>query len=221
MRLILIRHGQTPANVDGVLESTVPGPGLTALGHEQAAELVEALADEKIDAIFVSSMVRTHLTAAPLVDARGLEPVVRDGLREIAAGDVEGNTDDASVHQFVHTLLAWCGGDLDVRMPGAESGREVIERFDTVVEEAEALGVDSVALFSHGAMIRAWCANRARNIDLDFVSNHYVANTGIVVIEGSGDTHWQVETWLGSSVSEAAAMGASSDHSPASENLED
>ncbi|MFI5427738.1 histidine phosphatase family protein [Aeromicrobium sp. UC242_57] len=39
MRLILIRHGQTPANVDGVLESTVPGPGLTELGLEQAAEL--------------------------------------------------------------------------------------------------------------------------------------------------------------------------------------
>ncbi len=91
MRLILVRHGQTPANVDGILESTVPGPGLTALGHEQAEALVEALADEKIDAIFVSSMIRTHLTAAPLVAARGLEPAVRDGLREIAAGDVEGN----------------------------------------------------------------------------------------------------------------------------------
>src|SRR5215212_1353767 len=202
MRLILVRHGQTPANVDGVLESTVPGPGLTALGHEQAEELVEALADEKIDAIFVSSMIRTHLTAAPLVSARGIEPVVRDGLREIAAGDVEGNTDEASVHQYVHTLLAWCAGDLDVRMPGAETGHEVISRFDEVVDEAEALGVDSVVLVSHGAMIRAWCSMRASNIDLDFVSNHYVVNTGIVVIEGSSERGWEVESWLGESVSE-------------------
>ena len=221
MRLILVRHGQTPANVDGILESTVPGPGLTALGHEQAEALVEALADEKIDAIFVSSMIRTHLTAAPLVAARGLEPAVRDGLREIAAGDVEGNTDEASVHQYVHTLLAWCAGDLDVRMPGAESGHEVISRFDQVVDEAEALGVDSVALVSHGAMIRAWCAARTSNVDLDFVSNHYVVNTGIVVIEGSSETGWEVESWLGESVSEAAAMGVTSDHSPASEPLED
>jgi len=221
MRLILVRHGQTPANVDGILESTVPGPGLTALGHEQAEALVEALADEKIDAIFVSSMIRTHLTAAPLVAARGLEPAVRDGLREIAAGDVEGNTDEASVHQYVHTLLAWCAGDLDVRMPGAESGHEVISRFDQVVDEAEALGVDSVALVSHGAMIRAWCAARTGNVDLDFVSNHYVINTGIVVIEGSSETGWEVESWLGESVSEAAAMGVTSDHSPASEPLED
>ena len=221
MRLILVRHGQTPANVDGILESTVPGPGLTALGHDQAEALVEALADEKIDAIFVSSMIRTHLTAAPLVAARGLEPAVRDGLREIAAGDVEGKTDEASVHQYVHTLLEWCAGELDVRMPGAETGHEVIERFDQVVDEAEALGVDSVVLVSHGAMIRAWCAARTGNVDLDFVSNHYVVNTGIVVIEGSSESGWEVESWLGESVSEAAAMGVTSDHSPASEPLED
>lgn len=221
MRLILVRHGQTPANVDGILESTVPGPGLTALGHDQAEALVEALADEKIDGIFVSSMIRTHLTAAPLVAARGLEPAVRDGLREIAAGDVEGKTDEASVHQYVHTLLEWCAGELDVRMPGAETGHEVIDRFDQVVDEAEALGVDSVVLVSHGAMIRAWCAARTGNVDLDFVSNHYVVNTGIVVIEGSSERGWEVESWLGESVSEAAAMGVTSDHSPASEPLED
>ena len=221
MRLILVRHGQTPANVDGILESTIPGPGLTALGHEQAEELVEALADEKIDAIFVSTMIRTHLTAAPLVAARSIEPAVRDGLREIAAGDVEGKTDEASVHQYVHTLLEWCAGELDVRMPGAETGHEVITRFDEVVDEAEALGVDSVVLVSHGAMIRAWCAARTANVDLDFVSNHYVVNTGIVVVEGSSETGWEVESWLGESVSEAAAMGVTSDHSPASEPLED
>ncbi|MEJ7635874.1 histidine phosphatase family protein [Aeromicrobium sp.] len=221
MRLILIRHGQTPANVEGVLESTVPGPGLTALGHEQAAQLVDALAESPIDAIFVSSMVRTHLTAAPLAAAIGVEPAERDGIREIAAGDVEGNTDADSVHQYVHTLLAWCGGDLDVRMPGAESGHEVIGRFDGVVAEAEALGVETVALVSHGAVIRAWCATRTSNVDLDFVSNHYVVNTGIVMVDGSTATGWEVASWLGESVTEAAAMGVTSDHSPASEPLED
>lgn len=221
MRLILVRHGQTPANVEGILESTVPGPGLTALGRQQAEELVGALADEKIDAIFVSSMIRTHLTAAPLVAARGLEPVVRDGIREIGAGDVEGRSDEDSVHQYVHTLLAWCAGELDVRMPGAETGREVIARFDEVVAEAESLGVDSVLLVSHGAMIRAWCAARTSNVDLDFVSDHYVVNTGVVVVEGSTATGWEVESWLGESVSEAAAMGVASDHSPASEPLDE
>lgn len=221
MRLILIRHGQTPANVAGVLESTVPGPGLTELGETQAAELVDALADQPIDAVFVSTMVRTHLTAAPLVAARGLEPIERGGLREVEAGDVEGNTDEASVHQYVHTLFAWAGGDLDVRMPGAQTGREVIERFDAVVAEAESLGVENVALVSHGAVIRAWCGVRATNVDQEFIREHYVVNTGIVVVEGSTDDGWEVASWLGSTVSEAAARGVTSDHSPASEPLDD
>ena len=29
MRLLLIRHGQTPANVRGELDTAAPGPGLT------------------------------------------------------------------------------------------------------------------------------------------------------------------------------------------------
>lgn len=221
MRLILVRHGQTPANVDGILESTVPGPGLTSLGTQQAEQLVDSLEGQPIDALFVSTMVRTHLTAAPLAAARGLEPVERAGLREVAAGDVEGLKDEASVHQYVSTLFAWCGGELDLRMPGAQDGHEVIERFDEVVSEVESLGLGTVALVSHGAIIRAWCAVRAVNIDLDFVSDHYVTNTGIVVVDGSSRDGWEVTSWLGQSVSEAAAQGVASDHSPASEPLDD
>lgn len=221
MRLILIRHGQTPANVAGVLESTVPGPGLTELGYQQAAALPEALREEKIDAIYVSSMIRTSLTAAPLAEARGLDPILRPGLREVSAGDVEGNVDEASIHQYVSTLHAWCDGDLDVRMPGGQTGHEVIDRFDEVVAEVESSGADSVALISHGAMIRAWCANRADNIDLEFVTHHYVVNTGIVVVDGTGSAGWLVTSWLGDDVSEAAAMGVTSDHSPASEPLDE
>ena len=221
MRLLLVRHGQTPANVKGILESTVPGPGLTDLGSRQAEQLVGALADEKIDALYVSTMIRTHLTAAPLAQARGLTPVERAGLREISAGDVEGNTDQDSIHQYVSTLFAWCGGDLDLRMPGAEDGHETIARFDEVVDEIESLGVDTVALVSHGAMIRAWCGVRTSNIDREFVTDHYVTNTGLVVVEGSSADGWEVTSWLGESVSEAAAQGVTADHSPASEPLDE
>lgn len=221
MRLILIRHGQTPANVEGILESTVPGPGLTTLGIQQAEQLVGALDGVPIDALYVSTMVRTHLTAAPLIAARGLTPVERAGLREISAGDVEGKNDEASIHQYVSTLFAWCGGELDRRMPGAQNGHEVIARFDEVVAEIESSGLETVALVSHGAIIRAWSAVRTANIDLDFVTDHYVTNTGIVIVDGSSSDGWEVTSWLGESVSDAAAQGVSADHSPASEPLDE
>jgi broad specificity phosphatase PhoE len=221
VRLLLIRHGQTPANVEGILETTVPGPGLTALGAEQAAALPAALAHEHIDAMFVSTMVRTHETAAPLAEACGLTPVVRAGIREISAGDLEGRNDDEAVLTYVRTFLHWAEGDPHERMPGGEDGHELLARFDEVVAEAEALDVPCVAFVSHGAVIRAWSAMRADNIDAEFIDDHYVLNTGVVVLEGSTDGGWTVESWLGWSVSEAAATGASQDHSPASEILED
>ena len=36
MRLILVRHGQTPSNIERLLDTGAPGPGLTELGLAQS-----------------------------------------------------------------------------------------------------------------------------------------------------------------------------------------
>ena len=115
MRLILVRHGQTPSNEIGALDTAEPGPGLTALGREQAALVPAALAAERVDAIVVSSLVRTHETAAPLAAERGIEPMVRRGIREVEAGDLEMRTDRASVITYLQTFGAWAAGDTNLR----------------------------------------------------------------------------------------------------------
>ena len=50
MRLILIRHGETPSNVRGSLDTSLPGPGLTDLGQEQA-EAIPAATGSRREAI--------------------------------------------------------------------------------------------------------------------------------------------------------------------------
>jgi broad specificity phosphatase PhoE len=57
MRLLLVRHGQTPSNVRSLLDTAVPGPGLTELGERQAAAPPEALAGEDIDALYASTLM--------------------------------------------------------------------------------------------------------------------------------------------------------------------
>lgn len=200
MRLILIRHGQTPANVDGVLESTVPGPGLTALGEQEAAALPATLADEKIGAIFASTQIRSQSTAAALAGSLGLTMEVRGGIREIAAGDLEGRTDRPAVMVYVSTFLRWIDGDVDLRMPGAENGREVLERFNEVVAEAEQLGHDTVAFVSHGAIIRTWAGTHTEDLGSEFLRTHFVMNTGYVIVEGSTADGWRLESWQGGGV---------------------
>jgi broad specificity phosphatase PhoE len=199
MRLYLIRHGQTPDNVRGELGTTVPGPGLTDLGLEQAAALPGALAAAGIRALSTSTMVRTQLTAAPLAASLGHVPTVRDGLREVEAGELELRSDQEAVSTYLGTVLRWVDGDLDARVPGAEDGHAFFARFDGAVEnavaESSSRGEDVVALVSHGAAIRGWAGRRASNVDAGFVRAHQLANTGVVVCEGSPSEGWQLVEW--------------------------
>ncbi|MCG7202543.1 histidine phosphatase family protein [Streptomyces arenae] len=208
MRLLLIRHGQTPANVDYLLDTAVPGPGLTALGERQAAALPAALADEDIEALYVSTLTRTRLTAAPLAAARGLEPIVRDGIREVSAGDLEMLPGHSGAgEEYMRTVFAWAAGDTGLRMPGGETGTEALGRYDAVVAEAFASGAGTVAMISHGAAIRLWTAARAVNVDVPYAASRPLDNTGVVILEGSPADGWKALSWEGAVVEPTGASG--------------
>lgn len=208
MRLLLVRHGQTTANLDYLLDTAVPGAGLTALGEQQAAALPEALADEDIDAIYASTLVRTQRTAAPLAAARGLEVLVRDGIREVFAGDLEMLRGDTEAgHTYMKTVFAWVAGDTELRVPGGESGTEVLARYDSVIAEAADSGAGAVAMVSHGAVIRMWTAARATNVDVPFAAAHPLDNTGVVVLEGAPESGWKALSWAGAVVTPASDSG--------------
>lgn len=204
MRLLLIRHGQTPGNVLGQLDTAHPGPGLTELGTRQASALARALENEPIDLLYASSLTRTQLTARPLASARGLDIEVLEGLREIEAGSLEKLTDHESYLRYLDTVLAWTDGELDRRMPHGPDGHEFFGRYDDSIARiaAAAGGTGSVtaAVVSHGAAIRVWAGRRAGNIDAGFAARHVLANTGIVALEGDPDAGWQLIHWDGSPV---------------------
>jgi len=200
MRLFLIRHGQTPSNVAGLLDTAHPGPGLTELGHRQAAEIPDALRSTPIDALFASTLVRTQLTIAPLADARGLEVVVLPGIHEIEAGDLELKHDHTSVRVYLETAFAWGLGNLDARMPGGTTGHEFFERFDASIDTVAASGADTAVVVSHGAAIRVWLAGRAINVPPAFAGEHDIHNTGVIELDGSPERGWTLLSWQGTPV---------------------
>lgn len=207
MRLILIRHGQTESNVQRLLDTAIPGPGLTGLGQEQAESLVRVLKDQPLDAIYTSVATRAQQTALPLAQSRNLEALVRDGAREIAAGDLEMAADLDSVKSYLHVVSAWLQGNPELRMPGADTGTEVLDRFDAVVQEALDAGHDTALIVSHGGMIRTWTACRAVNIDPSTPEKYDLSNTGIVILEndtGNPERPWTVTSWLGEPAGGAA-----------------
>jgi probable phosphoglycerate mutase len=198
MRLLLIRHGQTPANVRGELDTAAPGPALTELGRTQAAAVPNALASERIDGVYASRLVRTQQTAAPLARIRGeMHRVVLPGIHEIEAGDLEGRTDKNAVREYVSTIWAWGDGHPELRMPGGADGHEFYGRFDADIARVAAQHDQdaTVAVFSHGAAIRVWTAARATNIAPDYPGRQHLDNTGVVALEGSPSEGWIVTHW--------------------------
>ncbi len=206
MRLLLVRHAQTASNVGRALDTAIPGAALTDLGHEQAARLVARLAGEHLDTVAASPLMRARQTAEPVAAARGLAVLTLDGLREIAAGELEMQTSARAIESYRGVIAAWATGALEVVMPGGSSGHEFFGRFDEAVRTLEDAGTRTVAV-SHGAAIRTWIAARCLGVDAAMVSRRALANTGAAIVEGSTCTGWQLIDWIEETVGDLPATG--------------
>lgn len=200
MRLLLLRHGQIHSNIIGALDTGKPGPSLTPLGEQQAKAVPPALAPVALHAIYASTLVRTQQTARPLAHARNLPEIVLDGLREIEAGDLEMHTDHSSQGEYNATAFAWARGDLDLRMPGGETGHEFFDRYDHAISQITENGGATVIAVSHGAAIRTWVAARSRNLDGEFAASHTLDNTGMVTLQSDGYRGWDMVDWHASPI---------------------
>lgn len=196
MRLLLIRHGQTPSNIIGALDTAYPGADLTELGVRQAEALPDALGGRDVAGVYASRLVRTQLTAGPLAASLGLSTVVQPGLEEISAGDLEMAHDKDSVLAFVETVGAWITGDRSHRMPGGADGHEFQGRFTTALERIAGEHDDDhlVTVFSHGAAIRVFTA-LATGMGPAEAAEVRIANTGAGLLDGSPGAGWRLVEW--------------------------
>jgi broad specificity phosphatase PhoE len=198
VRLLLVRHGQTPANVAGALDTAIPGLGLTELGRAQAAAVPEALAGERIDSVHATLLVRTQLTAAPLAGVRQLPVEVGPGLEEVSAGSLEMRSDPDAVAGYVECLAAWMAGDLDRAMPGGPDGHAFWRRYDGAITAIAARHRpdQTAVVLSHGAAIRVFTTLAAK-IPLEQAQELGIANTGMAVLEGDPGSGWRLQRWHG------------------------
>jgi hypothetical protein len=74
--IILVRHAERPADL-----SKNPDPELTEEGRRRAEALKAALADAKVDAIYVTDLTRNRQTVEPLAKALNLTPILVNPAR--------------------------------------------------------------------------------------------------------------------------------------------
>jgi broad specificity phosphatase PhoE len=153
VRLLLIRHGQSRANVEGILQGATPGE-LTAHGHRQAEAVAGRLASVAPDLILSSDLRRARDTAEAIAVATG-RSVEEDGLlREWDVGAFEGRRPEELV-----AAAARAGLPLEAfAPPGGERLLDVAVRAGTVAERLVARrgeGVGTLVVVSHGDLLRA------------------------------------------------------------------
>jgi probable phosphoglycerate mutase len=157
--LLLIRHGETQEAVRGESFPMVDGqgdPSLMAAGEEQAVRVGARLKAEPIKAIYVTKMVRTHQTAAPLAGHLGIEPVVDPDLHEVFLGDWDGGEFRFRAAEndpaFVRARERQEWGEI----PGAETTTQLQARVKRGLQRIAAAHADElVAVVVHGGVVSA------------------------------------------------------------------
>jgi broad specificity phosphatase PhoE len=198
-RLVLVRHGQSHGNVDRRLDTRPPGAELTDLGRDQARAFARDL-PRPPGLIAHSVAVRAAQTAAAISAELGLDAHEFEGIHEVQVGDLEDRNDDDAIASFETVYQRWHEGDLDVPMPGGETGNEVLDRYVPVLTQLRMRHLDDAAwrgdivVVSHGAAIRLASAVLA-GVDGSFALDHHLANTESVVLAPITDGRWSCVQW--------------------------
>ena len=209
MRILLIRHGQSQANVNGRIQG--PDDPLTDLGREQAQLLAPHLAETyRIDQLIVSHLHRAQETARIISESTGHTPVIDPRFAEIDNGTSVGLlwTDWREANPDLAPVWGWDVRHADAAWEGGESGRDVCNRVFAALDElveAHKHTDDTIAIVTHGGVI-AWLAARINGNDLETwpagfggIANCSVSEVGIAPDGTATMDAWNLTTHLGES----------------------
>lgn len=164
--ILLVRHGRTEAARPGVPFALKDGHGDPVLhpqGEAQAAAVAQRLKSVPFAAIYVTTLRRTHQTAAPLIALTGMTPIIEPDLREVFLGDWDGGEYRIRAAQddpaFIRARERQEWGEI----PGAETTGQLHRRVRAGLLRIAAAHPDArVAAFVHGGVVGAAMALAAR-----------------------------------------------------------
>lgn len=184
---MLVRHGRTPANAEGILAGHTPGVTLDDKGREQASRVGRRLAELPIVALVASPLERTVETARLLARELPEPPALTcdDGFVECGYGTWTGRPlKDLAKEPLWKTVQSQPSA---VRFPDGESLPDMYARAVAAVRSwdarvAEEQGPDALwVAVSHGDVIKAIVAD-AYGMHLDSFQRIMVGPGSLSVI---------------------------------------
>lgn len=197
-RLVLLRHGQSYGNVERRLDTRPPGAELTPLGRDQARAFARGARRPALLAHSVA--IRASQTAGVIGGELEVGAMEVPGIHEVQVGGLENRNDDDAVAEFNAIYERWHHGELDVPLPGGETGNDLLDRYVPVLTDLRLRYLDDhdwtgdIVVVSHGAAIRLAAAVLA-GVDATFALDNHLDNAESVVLAPITDGRWSCVRW--------------------------
>jgi broad specificity phosphatase PhoE len=191
-RLYLARHGESRANVEGVLSHRIGEHSLTDRGRRQARALAEWLERERMSAVYSSPLHRALETASVVAGRLGATLITLEGLREVNVGDLDGRSDEEAWKIYRGVVEGWRRGDAAARFPGGEDYREAEDRLTRALVEISSRPAQAgLVVISHGEILTQVLS---RLVELPARAPAVLDVAAVIVLERDGDT-WRCLRW--------------------------
>ena len=186
MLIYIVRHGETDANRNGILQGQIDNP-LNKNGIKLAEITGDAMKGIKFDAAYSSPLVRAKLTARIILEHSGNSgiPVFYDDrLMEVNVGEYEGvdikpessKLPPEVISSIYYDFMRYQG------YPGGESAYDVINRTQEFLKELAAKDHECVLVSMHGCALRGMLNMFYENKE-DFWQGRVPYNLAVNVVE--------------------------------------
>lgn len=183
--LIIVRHGQSMANLEAKFAGQKYDAPLSPLGHEQAEKTAEYIVSSyKVDKVYASDLKRAFQTAEHTAEKLGLEIVMEPGMREVAAGKWEGMAFDDIDVEYEKEYKVWKTDIGNAECVGGEKVSDLAERvLAAVTKIAEENEGKTVVVATHATPIRALETLWSGKTVGDMKDVTWVTNASVTVVE--------------------------------------
>jgi broad specificity phosphatase PhoE len=181
MQIYLLRHAQTDANKQGILQGASMNTDINDTGKLQAKAFYDKYKNIPFDTIYTSHLKRTHQTVQLFSNTN---IVSSKYLGELNAGKYEGqNLNKGFDNSYWKIVNEWLNGNTDARFEGGESFNEMHERIKQVYNEILQSKCTNVMICTHGRTMRT-ILHVFTGIPFGEVQQYKFNNTGLYVLQG-------------------------------------
>ncbi|MEK6893297.1 MAG: histidine phosphatase family protein [Nanoarchaeota archaeon] len=175
MRLLMIRHPVTLANIQSMVQHEIEGD-LAPQGYAQIEKLVYRLKHESFDYCYSSDAHRCRILAEAIARSKGISPIYNSLFREINNGAWNG-----SKKEDIKRL--GLSDQINLRPEGGESLQDLADRTLQALDFIKSRGGERNILVSHGWFLKMFLGLQLGMNPIDSINRLKFSNCAISEIQ--------------------------------------